>query len=60
MKDRVIRFCVSCLNLISVSLIMRFCVPAENLAERFLRGFLAGVYLATLILLTQGEDDENN
>jgi hypothetical protein len=60
MKDRVIRFCVSCLNLISVGLIMRFCIPAETLAERFLRGFLAGVYLATLISLTQGGEDEDN
>jgi hypothetical protein len=60
MKDGVIRFCAFCLNLISVVLVMRFCAPTENLAERFLRGFLAGVYLATLILLTQGGDDESD
>lgn len=61
MKDAVVRFCVVMFNVMSVVLMIFRAQPASTLAERFLRGFLVMVYLASLIsLATGGKDEDNN
>lgn len=60
MKDAVIRFCVVMFNAMSVVLMVFRAQSASTLAEKFLRGFLLMVYLASLTALATGGNDEDN
>lgn len=60
MDDIVIRFCVASFNIISVVLMMYRAPEPNSAGERFLRVFLALVYMVTMFLFIKGVRDEDN